>query len=96
MTEGATSTTVSAEQRLVLRQICSGLERKTLEPEDFLIAFKLALVDAANDVGIPPGPERNDYLSRLVSACIEEFYRYSSNGDGAIRADGQELSADGA
>ena len=95
MTEGATSKTVSAEQRHVLRQICAAPELKTFEPEDFLIAFKLALVDAANDIGIPPGPERNDFLSRLVSACIEEFYRSPSNGDGAGRADGQELSAGG-
>jgi len=94
--DGATSKTVSDEQRLVLRQICSAPERRAFEPEDFLIAFKLALADAANDVGIPPGPERNDYLSRLVSACIEEFYRYSSNGAGPTRADNQELSAGGA
>jgi len=71
-------------------------ERRVFEPEDFLIAFKLALTDAANDVGIPPGPERNDHLSRLVSACIEEFYRYPSNGAGATGADNQELSAGGA
>ena len=94
--DGASSKTVSDEQRLVLRQICSGPERRVFEPEDFLIAFKLALTDAANDVGIPPGPERNDHLSRLVSACIEEFYRYPSNGAGATRADNQELSAGGA
>ena len=94
--DGANSKTVSDEQRLILRQICSAPERRVFEPEDFLIAFKLALADAANDVGIPPGPERNDYLSRLVSACIEEFYRYSWNGAGATRADNQELSAGGA
>ena len=96
MTDGAGSKTVSAEQRSVLRQICSAPERKYFEPEDFLIAFKLALVDAANDVGIKPGPERNDFLSRLVSVYIEEFYRFPSNGDGASQATGQELSAGGA
>jgi len=94
--DGATSKTVSAEQRLVLRQICSGPERKSFEPEDFLIAFKLALADAANDVGIPPGPERNDFLSRLVSVCIEEFYRYPPNGGTTSKADGWEMSAGGA
>jgi hypothetical protein len=93
MTDGAPSKTVTAEQRLVLRQICSAPERKFFEPEDFLIAFKLALVDAANDVGIPPGPERNDFLSRLVSVYIEEFFRFPSNGDGASMATGQELPA---
>ena len=96
MTDGAHSKTVSAEQRSVLQQICSAPERKHFEPEDFLIAFKLALVDAANEVGIKPGPDRNDFLSRLVSAYIEEFYRFPSNGDGPSHAAGQELSAGGA
>jgi len=71
-------------------------ERKHFEPEDFLIAFKLALVDAANDVGIRPSPERNDFLSRLVSVYIEEFYRFPPNGDGGSQAAGKELSAGGA
>ena len=69
----------------------------TFEPEDFLIAFKLAVVEAANDVGIPPGPERNDFLSRLVSVYIEEFYRFplTADGDGAGKAKGQELDGGG-
>jgi hypothetical protein len=96
MMDGASSKTVSAELRSVLRQICSGPEREHFEPEDFLIAFKLALVDAANDVGIPAGPERNDFLSRLVSVYIEEFYRFPPNGGGAGREAGQELSGGGA
>jgi hypothetical protein len=66
---------VTLEQRTVIRSICSAPERHRFEPEDFLIAFKLAVVDAANDVGIPPGPERNDFLAKLVSVYIEEFYR---------------------
>jgi len=96
MTDGATAKTVSAEQRSVLRQICSAPERKHFEPEDFLIAFKLALVDAANDVGIRPSPERNDFLSRLVSVYIEEFYWSPPNGDGGSQSAGKELSAGGA
>ena len=89
--------TVTHEQRMALRQICSAPERIGFEPEDFLIAFKLALVDAANDVGIPPGPDRNDFLARLVSVYIEEFYRSPVGGgglgDGAKSAGGQELAA---
>ena len=74
---------VTAEQRAAIRGICSDPERYRFEPEDFLIAFKLAIVDAANDVGIPHGPERNDFLARLVSVYIEEFYRLPI-GNGAI------------
>ena len=63
---GASDVVVTAEQRAAIRQICSAPERDRFEPEDFLIAFKLAIVDAANDVGIPPGPDRNEFLARQV------------------------------
>jgi hypothetical protein len=66
---------VTSEQLAVIRRICSAPERHSFEPEDFLIAFKLALVDAANDVGIPLGPDRNDFLAKIVSTYIAEFYR---------------------
>jgi hypothetical protein len=88
-------TSVTAEQRAALRHICSAPERASFAPEDFLIAFKLALGDAANDVRIPLGPERNDLLSRLVSAYIEEFYRFPRDGSPAKHADGQEHAAPG-
>ncbi len=80
---------------MALRQICSAPERTSFEPEDFLIAFKLALVDAANDAGIPPGPERNDFLARLVSVYIEEFYRFPQGGAPAKNADSQERVSPG-
>jgi hypothetical protein len=88
VSDGVTDKTVTFEQRLALRQICSGPERNSFEPEDFLIAFKLALVDAANELGLKPGPERNDFLSRLVTVYIEEFYRSPVGGDGVHARDG--------
>jgi hypothetical protein len=72
---------VTSAQRAIIHQICSAPEKLTFAPEDFVIAFKLALTDAANDVGLRPGPERNDLLTRLVSLCIEEFFRSRSPGD---------------
>jgi hypothetical protein len=56
-----------------------------------VIAFKLALTNAANDLGIKPGSERNELLARMVSVCIEEFFRLPSAIEGprsgkAIRA----------
>jgi hypothetical protein len=92
MKDGATGRAVSAEQHLVLREICASPERRLFAPEDALIAFKLAAVDAANEVRIPPGPERNDFLARLVSAYIEEFYRYPSASDGAAKSGNQEFA----
>ena len=78
---GGTGGHVTAEQRAIIHQICSAPEKLTFAPEDFVIAVKLALTNAANDVGIRPGPERNDLLTRMVSVCIEEFFRLPSTGE---------------
>jgi hypothetical protein len=94
MSDGVTDRTVTLEQRSVLRQICLAPERLSFEPEDFLIAFKLALVDAANEVGIKPGPDRNDFLSRLVTVYIEEFFRSPMSGDGRYGRDGAHKAGD--
>jgi hypothetical protein len=72
---------VTSEQRAIINQICSAPEKLAFAPEDFVIAFKLALTNAANEVGIRPGSDRNELLSRLVSVCIEEFFRLPSASD---------------
>jgi hypothetical protein len=95
LSAGSPAGVVTSEQRKAIRAICSGPERHGFEPEDFLIAFKLAVVDAANDVGIPPGPERNDFLSRLVSVYIEEFYRLPS-ANGAVTSSDVARTSPGA
>ena len=94
ISDGVNEKSVTPEQRSALRQICSAPERMSFAPEDFLIAFKLALVDAANEVGIEPGPERNDFLSRLVTAYIEEFYRSPVSGDARIGRDSAHKAGD--
>jgi hypothetical protein len=76
-----TGGTVTPEQRAIIHQICAAPENLTFAPEDFVIAFKLALADAATDVGIRPGPDRNDLLARMVSVGIEEFFRLRPTGD---------------
>src|ERR1700687_2081226 len=67
---------LTLEQRAIIRHTWSVPEKLMFAPEDFVIAFKLALTEAANEVGIRPGPERNDLLTRMVSVCIEEFFRH--------------------
>ena len=94
LASGETGRVVSSEQRAIIHQICSSPEKGTFAPEDFVIAFKLALTDAANDVGMAPGPERNDFLARMVSACIEEFFRASGGGPAPDRTKGQEIAPD--
>jgi len=92
---GPTAWTVTPRQRAAIRQICLAPEKQSFAPEHFLVAFKLALANAANDAGILPGPERNDLLARLVSVCIEEFYRSAPSSDGARTTGGQELAVGG-
>jgi hypothetical protein len=88
----STGRAITSEQRAIITQICSAPEKASFAPEDFLIAFKLALVNAANEVGIPPGPERNEFLARMVSVCIEEFFRLPQLGDGPSAIRSQEIS----
>ena len=77
-----TARTVTSEQRAIITQICSAPETLTFAPEDFVIAVKLALTNAANEVGIRPGSDRNELLARLVSVCIEEFFRLPPANEG--------------
>jgi hypothetical protein len=89
---GWTTKHVTLEQRVVIREICCAPERARYAPEDFLIAFKLALVEAANAARVPPGPERNDLLSDLVTVYIDEFYRSSSISTNIVANDRQETA----
>jgi hypothetical protein len=91
---GAYDVVVSSQQRAAIRLICSAPERDRFAPEDFLIAFKLAIVDAANDAGIPPGPDRNELLARLVTVYIEEFYGDPiADGNGSTHENGHAFFA---
>jgi hypothetical protein len=65
-------------QRELVKTICSLPEVQDLPPENFFIAFKEALSDAANELNIPRGREREDALSRLLSISIEEFFQDDS------------------
>jgi hypothetical protein len=89
---GSATPHVTAEQRAVIREICRAPERGHYAPEDFLIAFKLAIVEAANAARIAPSPERNDLLASLVSAYIDEFYLASSVVTGVGSLDRPEIA----
>lgn len=82
------------DQRKLVREICSLPEVRALPPEQFFVAFKQAVSDAANDLGVPDGPERDQLLSRLLSISIEEFFHTDGNGDGNGDGDGN-ASGDG-
>ena len=61
------------DPRPVIREIVDACA-PTGRPEQILVAFKNSLDEAATAARIPLGPERNDRLTGLVSAFIEEMY----------------------
>lgn len=65
---------VTPEQRLAIRKICDTAGAFSKKPEQFLIAFKASLQDAANDAALR-STERNALIDRFVSVFIEELYR---------------------
>jgi hypothetical protein len=75
LTSGPKSKFVSPEQRLAIRKICDTAGDLSKKPEQFLIAFKASLQDAANDAALRNGTERNALIDRFVSVFIEELYR---------------------
>lgn len=73
-------------QRQAIREICHA-DGDLRTPEQYLIAFKVSLYQAADELKIRHGPERADLLERFVSLFIEEMYRpeptnESGDGDG--------------
>src|SRR5947207_6290225 len=84
---------VSPTQRSAIRDLCARV-RHQREREKLLIEFKIALASAANDEGIPYGPERSEAVAHLVSVFIDELYRM--DGDGASVSDAAAAKRAGA
>jgi len=84
---------VSPTQRSAIRDLCASVRRER-EREKLLIEFKIALASAANEEGIPYGPERSGAVSRLVSVFIDELYRM--DGDGGSVSDAAATKRAGA
>jgi hypothetical protein len=76
-------TAVTLEQRMAIRDICAQQDPE-ISREHVLIAFKNALVDAANAKQIPYDAQRTAMLARLVSIFILELYGAASDGESNI------------
>jgi hypothetical protein len=61
--------------RMALRRICWDAKSSNARPERFLVAFKNALQSAPALRRLARGPERDEYIARIVSLCIGEYYR---------------------
>jgi hypothetical protein len=57
-----------------LKRICIDARGSEWPPEWLLIAFKSALYTLPALEGLTRGPERDEFVARLVSLCIDEFY----------------------
>ena len=66
---------LAPELRRVVRQILDSPDAAGASRDDIMSSLRLALVEAAMELGFAPGPERNDLLARMVAVCQEELYR---------------------
>jgi len=67
----------SPSARYAVRWICDEAKREHCPPESFLVAFKNALQTAPAVRRLTSGPDRDEFVARLVSLCIDEYYRDS-------------------
>jgi hypothetical protein len=63
----------TSKQREFLSEVCAQADADS-DREKFLIAFKLALVEASNELAIPYGSQRDAIIDRLISLFIGELY----------------------
>lgn len=70
---------VTPGQRAAIREVCEQAGADC-EREKFLIAFKMALVEVANELDVSYGAERDALLARLISVFIDELYTLARAG----------------
>jgi hypothetical protein len=63
----------SAALNDALKRICIDARRSDWPPEQLLIAFKSALYALPSVQHLTRGPERDEFVSHLVSLCIDEY-----------------------
>ena len=64
----------SAALKHAVKRICIDARRNNWPPEWLLIAFKSALSTLPSVQHLTRGPERDEFVARLVSLCIDEYY----------------------
>jgi len=63
-----------ADWRGALRTMCEEARIANVPPEQLLIELKQALAVLCDACGVPYGPPRTEFTSRLVTMTIEEYY----------------------
>jgi hypothetical protein len=57
-----------------LRQLCSEAKLRNWPPEALLIALKTSLNAVPAVQSLTRGPDRDEFVTRVVSLCINEYY----------------------
>ena len=68
---------LAPELRRVVRQLVESPEIIGVSRDEIMSSLRLALVEAAMELGFPPGPERNELLARMVAVCQDEIYSFN-------------------
>ncbi len=55
-------------------RICVDAKRNEWAPEQLLVAFKSGLATMPAVQRLTRGPDRDEFVARLVSLCIDEYY----------------------
>lgn len=66
------------ELHRALNALCAEAHGRGLRAEELVIKLKQALLQLPEVQALPHGSDRNDLLNRIVSLCIEEYYRGKS------------------
>lgn len=66
--------TSSPSLKDALRQPCGEAKLKNWPPESLLIALNTALNAVPAVQRLARGPDRDEFVSRVVSLCIDEYY----------------------
>ena len=64
---------LAPELRRVIRQLLDSPETIGVPRDDVMSSLRLALVEAAMELQLPPGAERNELLARMVAVCQDEM-----------------------
>jgi len=60
--------------RQSLRAMCEDARADSVPPERLVVEVKQALNIMYDACAVPPGSERTEFTSRVVTLCIEEYY----------------------
>ena len=67
--------------RDALHEICEEARAQSVVPEQLLIEVKQALGILCDTYKVPHGSARIEFMSRVVTLCIEEYYAVHANRD---------------